>query len=447
MNEIVVVHEMVYDRSGTAVNYRIIDCNAMLTTITGVSRQKVVGVLASHVYEVSKPPYLDVYARVVETMKPEHFEAYFEPLRKYFSISVFSPKKGQFVTVSTDVTQRKQMEDSLRKSEAQFRALAENSQDYIMRYDRQYRHVYANTAAITIAGKSREEFFGKTHRELGSPAHLCALWETAIERVFMTGKPTGEVFTWTGVNGEVVLDWRLYPEKDETDAVVSVLGVSRDITKDKKREDSLRALLKEKEVLLRELNHRVNNNLQLISSLFSLQSRYSKDPSVEAILTESKNRIRSIALVHEKLYLTKGYSQINFGEYITELAQNLFKSFVRSSDRIRLQVDVGDISLDIERAITCGLIINELVSNSLKYAFPGEASGVISISLKKIDDAKIELVIKDSGIGIPDTVDIHATKSLGMQLIHSLAEKQLEATIAMERVGGTVFTFVFKRSS
>jgi PAS domain S-box-containing protein len=150
------------------------------------------------------------------------------------------PGTKKSVASLIDITDRKRTEQALQESERQFRALSENNQDYIMRYDREHRHTYANPACLRVSGMTAEQFIGKTHRELGFPPDLCALWESAIDRVFATGQPYGEIFSWTSVEGNVVLDWRLFPEKDGAGSVVSVLGVSRDITDRKKAEETLR---------------------------------------------------------------------------------------------------------------------------------------------------------------------------------------------------------------
>jgi two-component sensor histidine kinase len=223
-----------------------------------------------------------------------------------------------------------------------------------------------------------------------------------------------------------------------------MFGLCIDITENKRMEDSLVASLREKEMLLQELNHRVNNNLQLISSLLTLQGKFTQDPSALTVLAECKNRIKSIALVHERLYLTKGFSSINIGEYISELARNIFDSLADKSAGISLRVDVENVPLNIERAITCGLIINELVSNSLKYAFAGRSSGEITISLRKAGENVVELVCGDNGVGMPKTMDLRTHKSLGLLLIHTMAEKQLEARVQVTCDPGTVFTVTFK---
>jgi two-component sensor histidine kinase len=213
---------------------------------------------------------------------------------------------------------------------------------------------------------------------------------------------------------------------------------------DKKSKTELMEAVKEKEFLLRELNHRVNNNLQLISSLLTLQGKYTHDKNADSVLLDCKNRIRSIGLVHEKLYLIKGVTNIDLREYISELVRNIFNSLVDKSSGIKLIVDVENLALDVERSIICGLIINELVSNSLKYAFTDKRNAEILISLHAHDNGMVEMVYRDNGVGIPAHVDIATTKTLGLQLIMVMAQRQLESTVELKRDHGTVFRFVFK---
>jgi two-component sensor histidine kinase/CheY-like chemotaxis protein len=212
----------------------------------------------------------------------------------------------------------------------------------------------------------------------------------------------------------------------------------------KQSEDQIRAALKEKEVLLKEIHHRVKNNLQVISSLLKLQSRNIKDEGVLEIFKESQNRVRSMSLIHEKLYRSKDFTNIDFNGYIQDLVGGLFLSYTADTGKIVLKKDVEDISLGVETAIPCGLIINELVSNALKHAFPDGREGEIKIALHSSDENKIQLTISDNGIGIPKDFDIKKTDSLGLHLVNILAEDQLKGNVKMDTAKGTKFQFEFK---
>jgi len=205
--------------------------------------------------------------------------------------------------------------------------------------------------------------------------------------------------------------------------------------------ERIESALKEKEILLKEIHHRVKNNLQIISSLLNLQSGYIKDKDSIAIFKESQNRIRSMALIHEKLYQSKDMSQIDFSEYISELVGNLFSSYSLNSALIILHQNINNILLEIDLAINLGLIINEIVSNAFKHAFPFGSKGNLYISMKK-NEQKYELVIEDDGIGFSSEIDFRKTESLGLQLIITLVE-QIGGEIFLFRDNGTKFVIKF----
>ena len=225
-------------------------------------------------------------------------------------------------------------------------------------------------------------------------------------------------------------------------------GVVKDITMQKQAEFKIRTSLQEKEVLLKEIHHRVKNNLQIINSLLSLQSRHTQDSSTLQMFQECRNRVRSMALIHEKLYQSKNFSNIDFSDYIKSLANSLFRAYKTDPGKVTLNIEVENIALSVDRAVPCGLIINELVSNTLKYAFPlpFEEKGQITIALHPARDSEVELIVKDNGVGIPPDLDTRNTNSLGLQLVHVLAEGQLDGTVTLDRSKGTMFQIQFKAS-
>lgn len=241
-------------------------------------------------------------------------------------------------------------------------------------------------------------------------------------------------------------------ETDSADEIGELTRAFNKMAKDLKKsndeshqaEENLKKSLKEKETLLREIHHRVKNNLQIISSLLTLQSQYIKDNNDATMLTESQNRIISMSLIHEKLYQSKDLAKIDFKEYTEDLVTGLFQSYGISSSRITLNLDIEKISLTIDSAIPCGLIINELVTNSLKYAFPGDKKGEIKVTLHSIGAKVFELVVSDNGIGIPKELDFRNIESLGLHLVTILVENQLHGEIYLNRDNGTEFQIKFK---
>ncbi|MCI0414263.1 PAS domain-containing protein [bacterium] len=217
-------------------------------------------------------------------------------------------------------------------------------------------------------------------------------------------------------------------------------GIMIDITERKRMEGLLKKSVAEKDLLLKEIHHRVKNNLQIISSLLNLQKNYVSSIECRSVLDESQNRVHSMALIHEKLYQTENLNQIHFAEYIRDLSNFLFRSYGVDPERVKLNVD-SQAFLTIDTAIPCGLIVSELVSNALKYAFPQRENGAISIETKQ-KDGVFELKVQDDGVGFPENLDFRNTQSLGMRLVNTLA-KQLQGSIEMNRSPGTIFRILF----
>lgn len=208
-------------------------------------------------------------------------------------------------------------------------------------------------------------------------------------------------------------------------------------------EEVLKASLREKEVLLKEIHHRVKNNLQVISSLLNLQSGTVTEPAMLAMFTESQNRIKSMALIHERLYQSKDLAKIDFSEYVRNLTNHLYRSYVANANLIKLNLHVENIHLNVDTAIPCGLMINELVSNALKYAFPHGQKGEIGISLARQPGEQLVLIVRDNGVGLPQDLDIKSSKSLGLKLVNILT-KQLKGNLDYQVENGTVFKLTFQ---
>lgn len=222
-----------------------------------------------------------------------------------------------------------------------------------------------------------------------------------------------------------------------------VVVLARNVTETIEYESMLVESVREKEILLKEVHHRVKNNLQVINSILNLQSSYVEDPKTLEIINESQNRIRSMSYIHESLYQTKDFSSINFADYITNLVQNLVHSYQLYHDKIELQFNVGPVKLALDQAIPCGLILNELVSNALKYAYPGEKRGQIVIEVVE-ENGRIQLGVEDFGIGLPEGFKIEHSESLGLSLVYTLVD-QLDGELKLKRLGGTKFLITFDK--
>ena len=234
--------------------------------------------------------------------------------------------------------------------------------------------------------------------------------------------------------GEVITDPNGKP--------LRIVGTEQDITEHKIAEEKIKSSLKEKEMLLQEIHHRVKNNLQVISSLLRLQSRFIKDQNSIDIFKETQNRVRSIAILHEKLYQSDNLAKIKINEYVKILAEDLMYFYELEESNINMILDIDDVSLNIETAIPCGLLINEMVANSLKYAFPNQKNGEIKIELHSNNEDQFNLTVGDNGVGIPEEIDPEKAETFGMQLIKYLT-KQLKGTIELDNNNGTKYQLKF----
>ncbi len=206
------------------------------------------------------------------------------------------------------------------------------------------------------------------------------------------------------------------------------------------------ATLAEKESLLKEVHHRVKNNLQLISSLLNLQSSRIKDPAVAELFADSRNRVRSMALVHENLYRAGNFAKIPMANHVRALCAELTRAYLSPGRQVELVIQIGDLHLDMNRAVACGLIVNELVSNALKHAFPADKPGRISITVQPLGAGRHVLHVSDDGVGLPAGLDFGRADSLGLQLVGDLT-RQLRGTISVARDHGTAFSITFDETT
>jgi PAS domain S-box-containing protein len=341
---------------------------------------------------------------------------------------------------------RRQAEEALRESEEMFRTVVENSQSGIVLINDEFRPVYANDELLKIIGYSRRELLRQDFRRLLDEESR----ELIIDRYHRRQKgedvPSRYEFTFVRKDGQKrLMEISSSVIKDSKNRSLTISQM-RDITEERQADERLRASMKEQEVLLKEIHHRVKNNLQIISSLLNLQSQHIQDPAALAMFQESRLRVRSMAMVHEKLYRSKDLSHVDFKEYIPSLAYHLFQIYGVNSEAIALTIDVDDAYLDINSAIPCGLLVSELISNTLKHAFPDGRRGEVKVRMKPLADGFMELVVSDNGIGLEKDLDLKNTDSFGLQLVDMLTE-QLQGTVAIDRNGGTSITVRFKTSN
>ncbi|WP_052374109.1 PAS domain S-box protein [Methanobacterium sp. SMA-27] len=444
MNEGVAIHRVIYDKYDTPVDYEIVDVNKSYEEILRIKREDVLGKKASEVYGVGKAPYLEIYFEMAKTGKSNHFETYFEPMDKHFSISVFSPGKGTFVTIFEDISGRKKIEDALRESEEIYRTLFESEPNYTILISLDGIILDINTAALNIIGISKDEIVGKNFEQVTIfPKEEMEInremFSKLLKQESISEHYESKIFDKNGNirRLETVLTTIFKGDKPSHFLVISI-----DITERKLSEDKIKFSLKEKDILLKEIHHRVKNNMQIISSLLNLQTNYIDDEIALDVLRESQNRVKTMGMIHEKLYQSNDFINIKFDDYILRLVTDLFYSYNIQEDHIKPVIEVDDVRLNIETGVPCGLIISELVSNSLKYAFPKGKTGKLKVSLKKCSK-KYELKVIDNGIGFPEDLDFKNTDSLGLQLVNNLVD-QIDGEITLDTIKGTKFKIIFK---
>lgn len=231
---------------------------------------------------------------------------------------------------------------------------------------------------------------------------------------------------------------------DTEGQVIAANVVAHDITERKRMEEKIHASLREKEILISEIHHRVKNNLQVISSLLGLQARSSGNPELSEMLNNIQGRIRSMAMIHEKLYNTNDFKRIELSNYVKILSQDLFNTHNINPRKIDLTIQTdGEVYVDVTKAIPCGLVLNELISNALKHAFPGDRKGKLQIIISETKNAKIDIVVRDNGVGLPDNIDIHQPQTLGLELVNGLVKNQLDGQIEVRRNNGTKIRLKF----
>ncbi|MCA9909263.1 MAG: PAS domain S-box protein [Anaerolineae bacterium] len=394
-----------------------------------ISRREIIGVLV--IQSTTMSAFYDDDITRLQTVADQLANA-IENARLYYELQLHSQDLAQAVELRTL---------ELQKTTERVETILDNSPDAILLLNENLEIELFNPVASSMFGYTAEEFVGKTLDSLILPDQMSSMREL-LDECHANNQSRGINFI-ARRNDDKTFDAGIaLATIREYGTITGLVCIIRDITDQVKSEEKIKASLREKEVLLQEIHHRVKNNMQVISSLIALQSGYTNDDRVHQMFRESQSRIRSMALVHEQLYRSHDLARIDFSKYIHELTTNLMRSYPNSAGRIQLDVEAETIFLDIDTAIPCGLIINELVSNALKHAFPNNRAGNIHIQFKASDTNQRTLIVRDDGVGFPDGLNVYRTETLGMQLVTSLTS-QLNATIGLSQDDGTMFEIRF----
>lgn len=301
----------------------------------------------------------------------------------------------------------------------------------------------ANSAAALLLGVGQDEVIGRPLSDLWADQDFVARLERLEPNQVVGNSPmiNFENHCFTKDGRKIPMSLSIATLRDFAGQPQGVVCVGRDITESKRAEEKIQASLMEKEVLLKEIHHRVKNNLQIISSLLNMQAKKITDEKSRAIFLDSQNRVKSMALIHESLYQSSDLSQIDFDEYLRKLTSQLLRSYNLDAEQIRLTFRSSSLQMSVDAAVPCGLIINELISNSLKYAFPEQRKGEISIALQ-LTQQQYVLSCADNGVGLPPDFDIMQTNSLGLKIVRTLTE-QLNGELKIHTTNGTTFEITF----
>jgi PAS domain S-box-containing protein len=465
---------------------KYLGCNTAFENFTGIPRNEMIG---KNVFEVYPQDLADTYYNSDSKMfkqKEKHFYDSYYPRADGSKRNVMIQKApflkpdgslGGIIGSVIDITDRKQMEEKLeslvnirttkltKAIEQLQREMQErqHAEEKLIASEKKYRNIFENTIA-GIAQTTPEGRFITVN-----PAGAALLGYASPDELINYTHDIGKQFYVDPNNRKEMIDVLSKSDKYETfetefyrkDGKIVTLkvvykgvrnsqgelayleGFVEDITEIKQAEDAIRASLNEKEVLLREIYHRTKNNMQVICSLLRLQVNYIKDERITQVLQETESRIYSMALMHEKLYQSKDLSKIDLGIYIKDLANSLMVNYLYGHEKISFHIDVMSVIVSIDTAVPCGLIINELLTNALKYAFPSGAEGNIVVSLSTTSDNEIDLVIADNGIGLPADLDFKKVNSLGLKLVFNLVENQLKGRLEVNNYPGTEYQIRF----
>ena len=477
---------------GEARDFLYLSVNHAFEPLSGL--KDVVGRKVSEVIpgiRESDPGLFEIYGRVALTGEPERIELFVAALAKWFTLSVYCPERGCFVAVFDDITERRRAEEELRSRIAildginrVFReALACDTEEQLGRFCLTVAETMTQSAsgfigkigadgalhdiAISDPGRDLCAMFNKSgHRRAPADFKLHGLYGRVLRtrEAFYTNDPGSHPDRVGTPEGHPRLSAFLGAPLIHGGTLIGMVGLANreggycaedlevleslsvaitQVLVHEQSEEALRASLAEKDVLMRELAHRTKNNMQVVASMIGMQALGSGDPKLVSALTDTQDRIRAMALVHEKLYRSRSLSSVNMRDYVTDLGRALLHAHDVAGGAVVLSLELENLTFPIDAALHCGLIINELISNSLKYAFPNGKTGTIFLGLRRTGE-ETELRYRDDGPGLPRELDVGHIKTLGLKLVYNLAVRQLRGSIDVRRDPVTEFVFRFR---
>ncbi len=456
MTEMVVLHDLVFDEHGRPVDYRIIDCNEAYTRVTGIPKEEAVGRLGSEVYGSDPAPYLKEFSDVGITGIPYHYSTYYAPMQKHFSISVVSPGTNRFATITTDITPLKEAETKLQLQVEEYEVLNEELRSSTEELKRSHelltqcteeldRYFSSSLDLLCIADTDGyfhrlnpewENVLGYRIEDMEGRRFLDFVHPEDLDRTLKAVSSLDSQHSILNFENRYRckdgsyrwIEWRSHPQGR------LIYAAARDVTERKRTEEELKRRVEEKETLLKEVHHRLKNNFASIEALVSMQAAEVQSPEARSALGDTLGRIAGMRILYEKLLATERYEESSVREYIESLVESM-EDALSVHEGISLLPRVEDFQLPTKKLFPLGIIVNELVTNALKYAFEGREAGTVAIRLERIGPSAT-LEVRDDGKGLPEGFRIEDSRGFGITLVRMLAE-QLGGTFSMESAGGT----------
>ncbi|MCU0845548.1 MAG: PAS domain S-box protein [Spirochaetes bacterium] len=345
------------------------------------------------------------------------------------------------ILTARDITERKQAEDKLRKSEQRMLTIIEGTHALLVSVDADGRFTYANDAtAVAVGRESPEALIGKSYLEFIHPEDRQRVRDTFLDQVSALHPSSTQELRVIDSKGEVKWFSFLSTLLIEDGKFAGQSGVAQNITERRRAEESVKDLLAEKELLLREVHHRIKNNMSTIKSLLMLQSRSLKNPDASAALSDAANRIQSMSMLYDKLYRTSDLTDMSISKYLPPLVDEIISLFSGGAP-VRIEKHIDDFTLSVKVLVPVGVIVNELITNAMKYAFPDRTDGMILFSAK-MNDGLAVISVADNGVGLPSDIELGKSDGFGLKLVKLLA-KQIKGEIMIKRGTGTKLELIF----
>lgn len=437
------------DDSGKIIDFVFTDVNKAGIDLLNKPIEEVIGARLCELLPVNKEPrFFDRYVNVVETHEiiDEEYQVDVDYYKPRWAHHTVVPMGDGIAITARDITEMKAATQRVEADRNLLHTIINAIPDEIYLKDTDRRFVMVNRGVLNMLGrKSFDEVLGKRDEDLISFKYLDMVIEQD-QQVLESGIPiiNFEGFAYTDETQTEIKRSMLvskFPYFDSDGNIVGLIGINRDITDRKRAELRIKRSLREKEVLLKEIHHRVKNNLAVISGLLFMQAENLDNEEMKQVLYDSEIRIRSMAMIHEKLYHHDMYSGIEFGSYIKDLVSTIEGTYLNGDNDIKVNLNTPPTYIDLNRAMPCALIVNEALSNAYKHAFKGSDSGEIWIEFMQ-HEGTYRMVIRDNGIGLPEGYKPEMATSLGMTLIHGLV-KQLGSTLDIDTSNGTRLSFEF----